>query len=116
MSTLNQLTEEIEKFRTERDWHQFHSPKNLAGAISIEAAELLEIFQWCTTEESRKILKDKESEVKSEIADIATYLLYLCKEGGFDLAELIKEKLEISRAKYPVEKSKGKSTKYTELQ
>ncbi len=96
------------KFREDRDWIQFHSPKNLACSISIEANELLELFQWSS--ECKNIEK-----LKQEIADIGIYLLYLCNDMNINFYNAIKEKIEMNEKKYPVKISKGNSRKYNEL-
>ena len=104
---MKELQEKIEKFNEERDWDQFHSPANLAKSISIEAGELLECFQWNNN-------YDKD-ELKYEIADVMNYCILLCHQIGVDPKQIILEKMKISEKKYPVEKSKGKSTKYDKL-
>lgn len=105
----------IRKFRDERDWLQFHNPKNLAVSVSIEAAELLELFQWTSGEESARYAADNREKVSDEMADVAIYLLELADILGIDLAKAIDAKLEKNAVKYPVEKSRGVSTKYTDL-
>jgi NTP pyrophosphatase (non-canonical NTP hydrolase) len=105
----------IRKFRDDRDWKQFHDPKNLAVSISIEAAELLELFQWKTGEESTRFAAENQERVSEEIADVAIYLVELADITGIDLAKAIADKLEKNARKYPVEKSRGVSTKYTDL-
>lgn len=114
---LDELTNKIIKFRDERDWKQFHNPKDLAISLSIEAAELLERFQWKSNEEVEVLLKnsDKKKKVAEEIADVGNYLLLLCHELDIDLFQAIDEKLKENDEKYPVEKSKGNSNKYNEL-
>lgn len=99
-------------FREERDWKQFHNPKDLAISISLEAAELLENFQWsgANTEAA-----DKRDDMTEELADVAIYCIYFADALGIDLAEAISSKIDTNSKKYPVEKSRGKSTKYTEL-
>ena len=104
---MEELTEKIVKFSEERDWLQFNTPENLAKSISIEAGELLECFQW-----NNNYNKD---ELKYEIADVMNYCILLCSQIGVNPKEIILEKLEISAKKYPVEKAKGKSDKYTKL-
>src|SRR5574344_2310589 len=104
---MRELTEKVVEFTRERDWDQFHSPENLAKSISIEAGELLECFQW-----NNEYNKD---ELKYEIADVMNYCILLCSQIGVDPKEIILEKMEISAKKYPIEKAKGKSTKYTKL-
>jgi len=109
MSDIKELTEEIIKFRNERDWEQFHNPKDLALAISIEASELLELFLWKKAEDA-----DKEK-VKEEIADIMIYSLLLSEKYGFDVREILMEKIENNKLKYPVGKVKGLAKKYNDL-
>jgi len=109
MSDIKELTEEIIKFRNERDWEQFHNPKDLALAISIEAGELLELFLWKKAEDA-----DKEK-VKEEIADIMIYSLLMSEKYGFDVREIVMEKIENNKLKYPVGKVKGSATKYSDL-
>jgi len=104
---MKEVKEKILEFNQERDWDQFHSPENLAKSISIEAGELLECFQW-NSEYDHK-------EVCSELADIVNYCILLSDKINVDLEEIILEKLEKNRVKYPVDKSKGVSTKYTKL-
>ena len=102
-----QVLEQLRKFVAERDWKQFHTPENLAKSISIEAAELLELFQWNGDAD--------EARVKDELADVLTYCILLADHYGLDPYELVIEKLERTKDKYPVEKSKGKSDKYDRL-
>jgi NTP pyrophosphatase (non-canonical NTP hydrolase) len=114
MNELDQIRSRIRKFRDERDWMQFHNPKNLACSISIEANELLEHFQWSTPEESLTISRNKKTEISHEIADVAVYLIELADNLGIDLAEAIAEKMAYNEAKYPADKVRGSSKKYTE--
>ena len=104
---MEKLTKKIRKFAEDRDWLQFNTPENLAKSIAIEAGELLECFQWNNN-------YDKD-ELKYEIADVMNYCILLCSQIGVDPEQIILEKMEISARKYPIEKSKGKSTKYTKL-
>src|SRR5690606_7114638 len=97
----------LRSFVTERDWDQFHSPENLAKSIAIEAGELLECFQWSPAFDQQR--------VEEELADVVTYCIHLAGKLGVDLDEIVMAKLEKTRAKYPVEHSRGRSTKYTEL-
>jgi NTP pyrophosphatase (non-canonical NTP hydrolase) len=115
MSELKAIAQRIRAFRDERDWKQFHNPKNLACSISIEAAELLEHFQWKTPEESEQVAKNNQAEIAHELADLAIYVLCLADDIGVDLGQAISEKLEINARKYPVDKAKGSATKYTDL-
>ena len=111
----DEILNSIRDFRDERDWAQFHNPKDMAIAISIEASELLEHFLWKTTEESEQRVQEKRAEISDEIADIAVYLLELADNLNIDLAHAIKNKMKKNAAKYPVDKSKGSHVKYTEL-
>lgn len=112
---MEAVLKRIRQFRDERDWMKFHDPKNLAVSISIEAAELLEQFQWKSpVEVEQHVVKYKER-ISDEIADVAIYLLELSDNLGIDLESAILAKLEKNAAKYPVEKAKGVSTKYTDL-
>lgn len=109
------IIEKIKKFRDERDWMQFHDAKNMAVSIILEASELLEHFQWKTTEEVEKYARQNHAAIKDEIADIALYLFELADNLGIDLIAAMDEKLKKNEMKYPVEKAKGKHTKYNKL-
>ena len=102
-----EIMKELRAFVAEREWEQFHTPENLAKSISIEAAELLELFQWKTPGD--------KSGLKDELADVLTYCYLLADKYGLDPEELILSKLEKTKAKYPVEKARGKSDKYDRL-
>jgi len=112
---LAEIIAEALAFRNERDWERFHDPKNLAEAISIEAGELLENFLWVTTDESREMEGAKLDRIKNEVSDILIYVIYLCQALNIDLIKEALNKLQMNRQKYPVEKSKGSSKKYTEF-
>ena len=112
---MKDLMLKIRKFIQDRDWEQFHSPKNLAMALSIEAAEIMEHFQWKTAEESRQLDEETFNEVKDEIGDTFVYLLRLCDEMGIDPIEAANDKMKKNAIKYPVEKARGNSKKYTKL-
>lgn len=112
MDTLKELTNTILHFRDERDWKQFHDSKNLASAISIEAAELNELFLWKNGEESELVDKSK---IREELADIFAFTILLAEKHGFDLVQITKEKFEQNALKYPVDKAKGTSKKYDQL-
>src|SRR6185369_13260628 len=101
MTELEELRERIRDFRDARDWMQFHNPKNLACSIVIEAAELLEHFQWKTPEESAEHAKMRRDDISTEIADVAIYLIELADNLGIDLFAAIDQKLSINEAKYP---------------
>lgn len=109
---VSALKQEVNRFVSERDWEQFHSPKNLSMSIAIEAAELMEHFQWSTVSEARLLTRDpdKYEEVTREVADIAIYLLSLCRSLNIDLSRAIGEKLKLNRRKYPLEEFWGKHT------
>ncbi len=115
MTELSKIQEKILAFRNERDWAQFHDPKNLAEAISIEAGELLENFLWKTTEQSRNLSPEELKNVKEELADIFIFLTYLSEEYKIDLFKEVESKIAQNAAKYPVEKAKGSAKKYTVL-
>ena len=107
----------LREFAKERDWEQFHSPKNLAAALAVEAAELLEPFQWMKEEESRRLADSPHDyqRVREEIADVQIYLLRLADQLQIDLAEAVEQKLAHNAEKYPVDLSKGTSLKYDRL-
>jgi len=112
MSDIKEITDAVVKFRDDRDWGQFHDSKNLALAISIEAAELNEIFLWKTIEQSEEMSNDR---IKEELADVLVYSFLLASKCSLNIKEIIFEKLKKNAQKYPVEKSKGSSKKYNEL-
>jgi dCTP diphosphatase len=114
MSDLNQIRRRIRKFRDERDWMQFHDPKNLACSISIEANELLEHFQWSSSRQSFAVARKSKTEIAQEIADVAIYLIELADNLGIDLTKAVFEKLKHNAEKYPADKVRGSSKKYTE--
>lgn len=109
MSQLKDLEQLLVKFRDERDWKQFHNPKDLAAALSIEAGELLEAFLWKSAEEA------KIEKVKEELADVLAYAILLGHHYDLDLEQVVREKVIKNGEKYPVEKAKGSATKYNEL-
>jgi len=112
---VKKLQQIIKQFSQDRDWDQFHSPKNLTMALSVETSELLEIFQWLTEEESYNLSNSKQQHAKEEIADIAIYLLNICMKLDINLEEAVLEKIEKNAEKYSIEKAKGTAKKYTEL-
>ena len=114
MDRLDQILQQIRSFRDERDWMQFHNPKNLACSVSIEAAELLEHFQWTTPEQSLEVAARKKTEIAHEIADVAVYLIELADNLGIDLAEAVSVKMKLNAEKYPVEKVRSSAKKYNE--
>jgi NTP pyrophosphatase (non-canonical NTP hydrolase) len=112
--SLNDLRARIDAFVQERDWAQFHTPKNLAMAMIVEAAELVEQFQWNTPEESQQLTAEKREAVSHELADTFVYLLRIAEVLKIDLIEAANAKIELNANKYPVEKAKGSNAKYTE--
>jgi dCTP diphosphatase len=113
--SLQDLSQQLEQFALDRDWKQFHSPKNLASALVVEAAELLEHFQWLTEDQSRQLEASKRDEVAAEMADVLLYLLQLSAAVGVDLVGAAREKVKANAVKYPVQLAKGSSKKYDEL-
>jgi NTP pyrophosphatase (non-canonical NTP hydrolase) len=109
MSDIKDIIQEVVKFRNERDWEQFHNPKDLALAINVEASELLELFLWKNAADAN------QEKVKEELADVFAFAFLLADKYGFDVKEIILEKIKLNGEKYPVEKSKGTSKKYDEL-
>lgn len=114
--TLNQLTGLLRDYAQARDWEQFHSPKNLAMALSVEAAELLEIFQWLTEEQSYQPDKEQAVQIEHELADIFLYLLRLSDRLDVDLVAAAQRKIIINEQRYPAEKVRGSAKKYTAYQ
>ena len=112
---LEELRDVLRRFAAERDWDQFHSPKNRACALSVEAAELLERFQWLTEEQSKNLTPHDKAKVADEIADVLIYLIRIADKLDVDLVAAAYSKIERNAQKYPVEKSRGSVKKYTEL-
>lgn len=114
---LVKINSEIENFITERDWDQFHSVKNLAMALSVESAELLEIFQWMTENQSNDVKTDSKTYAKlqDEVADVFVYLMRIVSKTEIDLETVVLNKIKKNAEKYPVDKSKGNSKKYSDL-
>jgi len=113
--SLNEIKLRLREFAEARDWDQFHSPKNLSMALSAEVAEILEYFQWLTEEKSNNLPQNKLDEVKTELADTLIYLIRLSDKLDIDLLAAAKNKIELNKLKYPVDKAKGNAKKYTEL-
>ena len=112
--TLRHLAEQLREFAAERDWEQFHSPKNLVMALSVEVAEILEHFQWQTQQQSRELDAAKRQEVEQELADALIYLVRLADQLDVDLLEAAERKLALNEAKYPADRVRGSSRKYSE--
>ena len=110
---MKQLLEEIKSFIEERDWDQFHTPKNLAMGVSIEANELLEHFHWLTPEQSTALEHEKIEEVGDEMADVLVYLLALSDKLGIDIVDATRKKMIKNGAKYPADLCRGSAAKYT---
>lgn len=109
MTDINKITEELRKFRDERDWAQFHNPKDLAIALSIEASELLELFLWKTADEA------DAGKVREELADVLAYAFMLADKYDLDVTQIMQDKLAKNKLKYPVDKARGSAKKYNEL-
>ncbi len=112
---LGEQEEQIIQFRDERDWKQFHTPRTLAASISIEAAELLELFQWAKDEELEQVVEERRGRVREELADLCIYITLMSHDLGIDLSEAVEDKLESNGRKYPVARAKGSARKYTEF-
>jgi dCTP diphosphatase len=114
-TTIEELTKLALSFREDRDWKQFHNPKDVALSMSLEVAELVEIMQWRNGPELQKHLAENQQHVGQELSDVLYWVLVLAHDLKIDLGEAFREKLEHNAAKYPVEKAKGLARKYTEL-
>ena len=112
MNEFSELLQILEKFRDERDWAQFHDSKNLALALSIEAAELNELFLWKKDDDAEKVDKQR---LREELADVFAYAIMLAGRHGLDVSEIVKEKIALNAKKYPVDQAKGNSSKYRDL-
>lgn len=112
---MEKLKEKIRSFARDRDWEQFHSPKNLAMALSVEVAEIVEHFQWLTQEQSKRLDPEKMEKIREEIGDVMIYLVRLADCLGIDPVRAAEEKMRINEKKYPVARSRGLAAKYTEL-
>lgn len=113
--TIEEITARIRTFRDERDWRQFHNPKEMAVAIAVEAGELLEHFTWKTPEQSEHSAQEKREQISEEMADVAILLFEMADNIGVNLAHSIEAKLAKNAVKYPVEKARGSNRKYNEL-
>jgi NTP pyrophosphatase (non-canonical NTP hydrolase) len=115
MPTLADLTRQVIAFRDERDWKQFHNPKDVAISLSLEASELLELFQWQREADIPALLESRAPEIGDELADVLYWTLLMAHDLGIDLNAALSSKLEQNALKYPVARSRGSSAKYTEL-
>ena|SRR5258706_7691894 len=113
--SLQDLARQLEQFAKDRDWQQFHSPKNLASALIVEAGELLEHFQWISESQSRTLTSERRDAVGAEVADVLLYLIQLSAALGIDPIAAAQAKLNLNKLKYPVERARGNSNKYDEL-
>ena len=116
MQDLESVRNRLREFAAVRDWDQFHSPKNLSMALSVEASELVECFQWLTEEQSRSLNAEQLAAVTDEIADVQLYLIRLADKVGVDIGVAIEQRIKKNEAKYPAEKVKGSSKKYSEYE
>lgn len=114
VDSLHELREALRGFAAEREWERFHSPKNLASALIVEAAELLEPFQWLGEDESRQLSPEDLRRVADELADVLLYLVRLADVLGIDLREAARRKIAVNAAKYPVERARGNARRYDE--
>jgi NTP pyrophosphatase (non-canonical NTP hydrolase) len=112
---LQGVIRDVLKFRDDRNWKQYHDPKNLAQAVSIEAAELEEIFLWMTTDQSQDLDPEKKAKLREEIADILIFIIYLCDHFDIDLLRAVEYKIRKNSLNYPIQKAFGSSKKYTEF-
>lgn len=115
MITLEELQNKIIAFRDARDWKQFHTPKDLATGLTLEAGEVAEHFLWKSEEEIKEYLKTHKEEIGDEMGDVLNYLLIMANDFGIDLMDATDKKIDKNNQKYPVEKAKGKHTKYNQL-
>jgi NTP pyrophosphatase (non-canonical NTP hydrolase) len=113
--SLLRLRDKLRKFAADRDWDQFHSPKNLAAALTVETSELLEHFQWLTDDQSKSLSSEKLMSVREELADVLLYLIRLADKLEIDLVDAASKKIALNAKKYPVKKARGSARKYTEL-
>ncbi len=115
MEKLNDLTKRIIAFRDARDWKQFHNPKDVALSLVLEAGEVMEHFQWKSKEEVEKYAKENKAAIGEELADVLNYVLLMSHDLNINILDALEKKVKANEAKYPVEKAKGKHTKYTNL-
>jgi dCTP diphosphatase len=115
MTDLEKIAETLEDFANKRDWNQFHSPKNLSMALSVEVSELVEEFQWLTEKQSAQLPKEKLDNVKDEVGDIFIYLIRLSSKLNIDLISAASDKILKNEKKYPIEKAKGNAKKYSDF-
>jgi dCTP diphosphatase len=114
LKDINEIKMALRKFASDRDWDQFHSPKNLTMALSVEVAELMEHFQWLSEQQSAELDAKTKAAIVDEIADIQVYLVRLADKLGVDILQAVEQKMQKNEEKYPVDKVKGSAKKYTE--
>ena len=114
MKNLEDVAAHFRDFAAERDWDQYHSPKNLAMALSVEVSELMEHFQWLTQDQSKQLDEDRLAKIAEEIADVQLYLVRLADKLGIDIMDAVNHKMARNRQKYPADKVRGSAKKYTE--
>jgi dCTP diphosphatase len=112
---LESIRDRLRAFAVARDWDQFHSPRNLAAALTVEASELLEVFQWLTDDQSQRLTQEALSRTKEEMADVFLYLVRLADKLDVDLLQVAAEKIQLNERKYPVDKARGNARKYSDL-
>ena len=115
MSDIKKLTQAFLEFREARDWKQFHNPKDQALSLTLEAAEVLEHFQWKTQQEIDEYIKNNKDEIADELADVLSFVLFMSHDLKIDIIEACEKKLKQNEQKYPIEKARGKHTKYNQL-
>jgi len=115
MSDINQLTERIQNFIKERDWNQFHNPKDLALSLVLESAEVMEHFQWKNNEEMQEYIKSHKNEIEEELSDVLYWVLLMSHDLDIDIKKAFEDKMLKNEAKYPIDKAKGKHDKYNKL-
>lgn len=115
MSDIKRLTEKIKRFRDERNWKQFHNPKDVAISLVLEATEVLEHFQWKNKTEIEEYLKNNKANIGEELADVLYWVLLMCNDLKIDIIKMLEKKIKKNEEKYPVEKAWGKHTKYNKL-
>ena len=113
MSDINQLTERIQNFIKERDWNQFHNPKDLALSLVLESAEVMEHFQWKNNEEMQSYIKSNKNDIGEELADVLYWVLLMSHDLDIDIKKAFEDKMIKNESKYPIDKAKGKHDKYT---
>jgi len=115
MNKIDKILQKIKKFIDERDWNQFHNPKDLALSLSLEAAEVLELFQWKNKKQAQDYIKNNKERLSEELADVFYWTLLISSKFDIDIVEALEDKLEKNKKKYPIRKSKGRADKYNEL-